>query len=83
MSGPGIPTPGNIAFQQPYVLLLSLAIPLLWLVAGPRLRSVPAGQRRAALMVRSLMLAVLVTALAEPVLTLHRPSLELSIQQLE
>jgi uncharacterized membrane protein len=69
--------PGNVSFAQPLVLLLLLLIPVLWLVTGPRLRSVPAGQRWAALTVRSLVLALLVGALAEPILTLHRPALEL------
>ncbi|MFN0071287.1 MAG: VWA domain-containing protein [Chloroflexota bacterium] len=67
----------GITFQQPALLLLILIVPLLWRVAGPRLRSVPPGQRRAAKVTRSLVLMLLVAALAEPRLQLHPTSLQL------
>jgi len=73
---PNLPWFGNVTFIQPQFLLLLLLIPLLWRVAGARLRSVPAGQRRTALSVRSLILVLLVVAIAEPALRIHRPSLE-------
>src|SRR5436190_16708314 len=73
---PHLPWFGNVTFIQPQFLLLLLLIPLLWRVAGARLRSVPAGQRRTALSVRSLILILLVAAIAEPALRIHRPSLE-------
>ncbi|HEX3246165.1 MAG TPA: VWA domain-containing protein [Chloroflexota bacterium] len=77
MNVPSLTLPFDISFLQPQHLLLLLLVPFLWRIAGARLRSVPSGQRRAALAIRSLVLALLVTALAEPILNLHRSSLEL------
>lgn len=71
-----LPPISGISFAQPLALFLLLLIPILWRVAGPRLRSVPIGQRRSALLTRSLLLVLLITALAEPTLRIRPPALQ-------
>lgn len=70
--------PAGFTLAAPLLLSLLLLVPLGWLLTRSRLRAVPPGQRRAILTTRSIMVALLALALAEPVLTLRAPSLHIA-----
>lgn len=67
----------GLSFAQPLWLLLLLAVPLVVLLARPRLRAMGRWRRRLAVTIRGLVLALIVVSLGQPLLA--RPDERLSV----